>query len=132
MSFSVTRAGAILAVADFSRSLAFYRDLLGFEVEAVYDDPPYATLVCAGARVSLAEQGHPAEDRPGVSMVAPGDPSQLAALLVLEVGDCLGAYSELRSSGVEFLAEPYSPPWGGHRCFALDPDRNLIELEQPA
>jgi catechol 2,3-dioxygenase-like lactoylglutathione lyase family enzyme len=132
MSFSVTRAGAILAVSDFSRSLAFYRDLLGFEVEAVYDDPPYATLVCAGARVSLAEQGHPAEDRPGVSMVAPGDPSQLAALLVLEVGDCLGAYSELRSSGVEFLAEPYSPPWGGHRCFALDPDRNLIELEQPA
>jgi catechol 2,3-dioxygenase-like lactoylglutathione lyase family enzyme len=132
MSLSVTRAGAILAVSDFSRSLAFYRDLLGFQVEAVYDDPPYATLVCAGARVSLAEQGHPAQDRPGVSMLPPVDPSRLAALLVLEVSDCLGAYSELRSLGVEFLAEPYSPPWGGHRCFALDPDRNLIELEQPA
>ncbi len=132
MSVAVTRAGAILAVSDFERSLAFYRDKLGFSVEAKYDDPPYATLVCAGTRVSLAEQGHEAEDRPGVSTVAPEDSSRLSALLVLEVADCLAAYDELRSAGVEFLAEPYSPPWGGHRCFALDPDRNLIELEQPA
>jgi catechol 2,3-dioxygenase-like lactoylglutathione lyase family enzyme len=32
------RAGAILAVADVGRSLAFYRDRIGFEVEALYDD----------------------------------------------------------------------------------------------
>ena len=38
------RAGAILAVASVDRSVAFYRDVLGFEVEATYDDPPYATL----------------------------------------------------------------------------------------
>src|SRR5207245_2816527 len=67
------RAGAILAVADVERSLAFYRDRLGFAVEATYDDPPYATLSLAGARLSLAEQGHPAEDRPGVTMTAPAD-----------------------------------------------------------
>ena len=128
----VTRAGTILAVADVDRSLAFYRDLLGFAVEAVYDDPPYATLTRAGARLSLAEQGHPADDRPGVTMVAPVDRARLAAILVLEVSDCLAAHGELRAAGVPFLAEPYSPPWGGHRCFALDPDGNLIELEEPA
>ncbi len=132
MPWSVSRAGTILAVSEFERSLAFYRDHLGFEVEALYEDPPYATLVRAATRVSLAEQGHPAEDRPGVTMVVPDDPSRLPAILVLEVDDCLGAYEELREAGVSFLAEPYSPPWGGHRCFALDPDRNLIELEQPA
>jgi hypothetical protein len=33
---------------------------------------------------------------------------------------------------VPFLAEPHSPPWGGHRCFAVDPDGNLIEVEEPA
>jgi hypothetical protein len=38
--FELTRAGAILAVSDFERSLAFYRDLLGLEVEALYDEPP--------------------------------------------------------------------------------------------
>ena len=130
MTLELTRAGAILAVSDFERSLAFYRDRLGFAVEATYEDPPYATLVAAGARVSLAEQGHPAEDRPGVRMIAPEDRSRLAAILVLEVGDCLGAHRELSAAGVEFLAEPYSPPWGGHRCFAVDPDGNLIELEE--
>jgi len=132
MALEVNRAGAILAVSDFEGSLAFYRDQLGFEVEVTYDDPPYATLVQAGIRLSLAEQGHPAEDRPGVTMTAPPDPSRLAAILVLEVADCLAAYEDLRSQGVCFLAYPYSPPWGGHRCFALDPDSNLIELEDPA
>jgi catechol 2,3-dioxygenase-like lactoylglutathione lyase family enzyme len=132
MAWTVSRAGAILAVSDFERSVAFYRDRLGFEVEATYDDPPYATLVRAGTRLSLAEQGHEAEDRPGVLMSAPQDPGRVAAILVLEVDDCLAAYTELRGAGVSFLAEPYSPPWGGHRCFAVDPDRNLIELEQPA
>lgn len=132
MVIDIDRAGVILAVADFSRSVAFYRDRLGFEVQATYDDPPYATLVGAGTRLSLAEQGHPADDRPGVTMVAPSDPSRLPAILVLEVSDCLGTYRELSAAGVPFLAEPYSPPWGGHRCFAIDPDHNLIELEQPA
>ncbi len=132
MALEVTRVGTILAVADFARSLAFYRDLFGFELEASYEDPPYATLARAGARLSLAQAGHPAEDRPGVSMVAPPDRSALAAILVLEVADCLGAHRELRAAGVPFLADPYSPPWGGHRCFAVDPDGNLIELEQPA
>lgn len=132
MPVEVTRAGAILAVSDFERSLDFYRGQLGFEVEATYDDPPYATLVRADTRLSLAEQGHPAEDRPGVEMAAPPDPARLSAILVLEVTDCIAVYEELRAAGVQFLAEPYSPPWGGHRCFALDPDRNLIELEQPA
>jgi len=132
MAPGVTRAGTILAVADVGRSLAFYRDMLGFEVEATYEDPPYATLARAGARLSLAEQGHAAEDRPGVSMIAPADPSRLAAILVLEVSDCLGAHRELAGAGVRFLAEPYSPPWGGHRCFAVDPDGNLVELEQPS
>ena len=90
MALEVTRVGTIRAGADFARSLAFYREALGYELEASYEDPPY------------------------------------------EVADCLGAHRELVAAGVPFLADPYSPPWGGHRCFALDPDGNLIELEQPA
>jgi catechol 2,3-dioxygenase-like lactoylglutathione lyase family enzyme len=129
---TTTRVGAILAVADVGASVAFYRDRLGFELEASYDDPPYATLALSGARLSLAEHGYPAEDRPGVLMVAPEDRSRLQVVLVLEVTDCAGAYEELRAGGVEFLAEPFSPPWGGARCFARDPDGYLVELEEPA
>jgi len=129
---NVTRAGAILGVAEVGASVAFYRDRLGFELEAEYDDPPYATLAVAGTRLSLAEQGHEAEDRPGVLMSAPADRAHLQAVLVLEVDDCTSAYEKLSADGVEFLAEPYSPPWGGARCFAVDPDGYLVELEQPA
>jgi catechol 2,3-dioxygenase-like lactoylglutathione lyase family enzyme len=128
---ATTRLGAILAVSDVGRSTAWY-ERLGFAVEATYDDPPYATLAQAGARLSLAEQGHAAEDRPGVSLEAPADRSRMNAVLVLEVDDCMAAYRDLSGAGVEFLAEPYSPPWGGHRCFAVDPDGYLVELEQPA
>jgi catechol 2,3-dioxygenase-like lactoylglutathione lyase family enzyme len=129
---TTNRAGAILAVANVERSIAWYRDRFGFELEASYDDPPYATLALAGTRLSLAEQGHEAEDRPGVQMVAPEDCSRLQVVPVLEVGDCRGAYEELRAAGVEFLAEPFSPPWGGARCFAVDPDGYLVELEELA
>jgi catechol 2,3-dioxygenase-like lactoylglutathione lyase family enzyme len=129
---AVTRAGAILAVSDFQASLAFYRDRLGLEVEATYDDPPYATLVAAGARISLAEQGHPADDRPGVAMGAPTDPSRANVVLVLEVADAWAAHAALAAEDVRFLAEPYEPPWGGCRFFCVDPDGYLVEVEQPA
>jgi catechol 2,3-dioxygenase-like lactoylglutathione lyase family enzyme len=130
--FDVIRAGAILAVSDFARSLAFYRDVLGLEVEALYDDPPYATLTAAGARLSLAEQGHPAEDRPGVTMTAPDDASRANVVIVLEVPDARAVYAELEGRGARFLAEPYEPPWGGCRFFCVDPDAYLVEIEQPA
>ena len=128
----VTRVGAILAVSDFERSLAFYRDTLGLEVEALYDGPPYATLVSAGGRLSLAEQGHPAEDRPGVTMTAPEDASRANVVIVLEVEDAWAVYRELGGRGTRFLAEPYEPPWGGCRFFCVDPDGYLVEIEQPA
>jgi catechol 2,3-dioxygenase-like lactoylglutathione lyase family enzyme len=130
-AFSVTRGGAILAVADFAASLRFYRDQLGLEVLAVYEDPPYATLTAAGARISLAEQNHPAPDRPGVTMSAPADRSSANVVLVLEVDNAQAARKELGDRGVPFLAETYSPPWGGSRFFCVDPDGYLVEIEEP-
>jgi catechol 2,3-dioxygenase-like lactoylglutathione lyase family enzyme len=126
------RAGAILAVRDVEDSIAFYRDQLGFTVEAEYDDPPYATLELAGSRLSLAEQGHAAEDRPGVELTAPVDLTRADVVLVVEVDDAKAEYARLAAAGVRFLAEPYEPPWGGCRFFAVDPDGFLVEIEQPA
>jgi catechol 2,3-dioxygenase-like lactoylglutathione lyase family enzyme len=126
------RAGAILAVADVERSLVFYRDRLGFEVEAIYDDPPYATLTLAGMRLSLAEQGHPAADRPGVALATPADPFRANVVLVVEVDDAAAEHRRLSDAEVRFLAEPYRPPWGGCRCFCVDPDGYLVEIEEPA
>jgi catechol 2,3-dioxygenase-like lactoylglutathione lyase family enzyme len=130
--FPVQRAGAILAVADVARSIEFYTGRLGFEVEAVYEDPAYATLTLGGMRLSLAEQGHPAPDRPGVSLIAPEDRSRLQVALVIEVADARTVHAGLVGAGVPSLAEPYEPPWGGSRFFVADPDGYLVEIEQPA
>ena len=130
--FPIIGAGAILAVADFEASLAFYRDRLGLAVAAVYDDPPYATLTCAGARISLAEQGHAAEDRPGIELAAPADRSRADVVLVLEVADALAVHALLESEAVPMLAPPFRPPWGGCRFFCIDPDGYLVEIEEPA
>ena len=112
-----------------SRSTATH---FGFIVEARYDDPPYATFIRNGVRLSFAEQGHPAEDRPGVAMVAPEDRSRLPVVLVLEVTDAAAVHRALVAEGVENLAEPFAPPWAGLRFFVVDPDGFLVEIEQPA
>jgi catechol 2,3-dioxygenase-like lactoylglutathione lyase family enzyme len=129
--FPVLRAGAIIGVSDFAGSLRFYRDQLGLTEVAVYDDPPYATLCVAGARISLAEQGHQAPDRPGVVMSAPLDTGRASVVLTLEVTDALAARKVLEARGVSFLADIHYPPWGGCRFFCVDPDGYLIEIEQP-
>jgi catechol 2,3-dioxygenase-like lactoylglutathione lyase family enzyme len=130
-AFPVRRIGTILAVSDVPRSVAFYRDRLGFTVEATYDDPPYATLIRDGVRLSLAEQGHASIDRPGISLTVPKDRGQQSVVLVLEVTDARSAYDALTERNVPFLAEPYAPPWGGLRFFVVDPDGYLVEIEQP-
>ena len=76
---------------------------LGFEVEALYDDPPYATLVLAGDRLSLAEQGHPAEDRPGVELTAPIDPTRART--------CPGPRGRRRARRAWALAAAGVPSW---------------------
>jgi catechol 2,3-dioxygenase-like lactoylglutathione lyase family enzyme len=130
--FDVNRSGLILAVADFQKSLEFYRDRLGFEVNALFDDPPYAILSRAGTRLSLAEQGHPAPENEALVMIAPSQKPNLQTVVILEVDDCEAVHEALKSEAVEFFAPLYSPPWGGHRCFAVDPDGYLIEIEQLA
>jgi catechol 2,3-dioxygenase-like lactoylglutathione lyase family enzyme len=130
-TFDVARVGTILAVWDVDRSVAFYTERLGFSVDALYDDPPYATLTREGVRLSLAEQGHPAPDRPGITMVVPEDPSRLPVVLVMEVDHAQAVHDQLIAEGTTLLAEPYAPPWGGLRFFVVDPDGYLVEIEQP-
>lgn len=131
-TFPVTRVGCILAVTDVGRSVAFYVEHLGFTLDALYENPPYATLVRDGVRLSLAEQGYLAPDRPGITMAVPADVTRLPVVLVLEVADARALHTRLAAEGVDFLAEPWEAPWGGCRFFVVDPDRYLVELEQPA
>ena len=131
-NFPVRRVGGILAVADVDRSVAFYTKRLGFAGDARYDDTPYATLTRNGVRLSLAEQGHPAPDRPGIAMAVPDDVHRLPIVIVLEVDDARAVRRQLETEDVTFLAEPWEAPWGGVRFYVVDPDGYLVEIEQLA
>lgn len=129
MTFSVLSGGPILAVSDFAASLAFYTEGLGFSVDARFDDPPFAILSHGPVGVCLAEQGHPAADLAGHVMTTPADPSKMAVVLVLRVADVGAVHADLAARGVPFASDVWSPPWGGGRCFARDPDGYLVEIE---
>ncbi len=129
MPFDVQSGGPILAVSDFAASLAFYTDGLGFSVDARFDDPSFAILSFGPVKLCLAEQGHPAPDLPSHVMTVPTDASRTAVRLVLWVADVHAVHAELVARGVPFATDVWSPPWGGGRCFARDPDGYLVEFE---
>ncbi len=118
----------MLAVRDVQRSADFYCDVVGFERL----DYPHIPLVRRGnLQLFLVEESPPTDDRPGVSLIPPGDYSRMPVNLVLEVVDVMAEYEALKARGLRFLTPPAQPPWGGWRCFAQDPDGYLIEVEQP-
>lgn len=119
----------MLAVADLGRSVAFYRDRLGFEVRE--EHPGVALLAHGPTLLYLAADSPPTPDKPGVWLSPPPASDRTAVNLVFRVADCRAAYAELRAAGVEFLAPPQQPPWGGWRCFGRGPDGYLFEIEQP-
>jgi len=119
----------MLAVANLDRSLAFYRDNLGFEVRD--QEAHIALLIRDAMLLYLAVESPPTPDKPAVTLAAPATPEHTPVCLVLRVTDCLAVHAELSERGVSFLTPPMSPPWGGYRCFARDPDRYLVEIEQP-
>ena len=114
----------MLCVRDVARSTAWYRDKLGFEV--VKDEAPdIALLRIDSGLVYVFAESEPTEDKPSERL----RPQPGGVILVLTVEDCRAAYEELRNRGVEFLTPPKSPPWGGWRAFARDPDGYLVEIE---
>lgn len=127
---AVTRVGFAIAVTDVSKLTDFYVDQLGFELEATFDDPPYAILTLNGMRLSLAKHGHAAPDLPSHVLRLPRDRTGQASMLILEVDDCDAVRARLEDAGVVFLSDTFRPSWGGARCFLSDPEGNLIEMEQ--
>ena len=113
----------MLCVGDVERSTAWYRDKLGFQV--LKQEPEIALLRIDSGLVYLFSESAPTEDKPSEHLV----PKPGGIILVLTVEDCREAYEELTERGVEFLTPPKSPPWGGWRCFAHDPDGYLVEIE---
>jgi glyoxylase I family protein len=114
------------------RSLAFYRDLLGFEIvqqAPVGDNCGWAWLKVDGAELMLNTM-HEASDRP-----AAPDPARMAAHgdtgLFIGETDVEAIYFYPQSKGVS-VSKPAVRGYGIMRTYLPDPDGYSICLQCPA
>ena len=127
--FSGLLRGAVtmLAVSDLETSVRFYQEKLGFDV--LGHEAHIAALKLGDMQLHLFTHSPPTPDKPSVTLTSLNTPDRTPVVLDFLVSDCQAAYERLRDRGVQFLT-PHTPPWGGRRCFAQDPDNYLIELEE--
>jgi len=118
----------LLVVSDYSRSLAFYRDVLGATLVREISDV-LCLLSFGSGEIMLTVGGGPTKDKPTVTFAPPTAADGVSSELVIRVPDCSAAYESLRSRGAEFLTPPVD--WGYEvRAFFRDPDGHLIEISQ--
>ena len=98
-------------VANVEATAAFYRDVLGFEVEShtADVDPPIASVRSGSLRISLVQQLE--------TMLKRGR----GVHFVLGVTDVDDFYQQLRSRQIN-ITEPRDEGWGGRFVSLQDPD----------
>jgi catechol 2,3-dioxygenase-like lactoylglutathione lyase family enzyme len=116
----------MLIVSDLQRSVAFYRDVLGATAER--ENPP-AMLRLYNAWLVLNVGGGPTDDKPRVTVTAPGDPNVVSSFLNIRVADIESVYALWSSRGAHFITPPIDRG-AETRCYLHDPDGHLIEVGQ--
>ena len=120
----------VLTVPDFDAALAFYRDALGLDVEAVWSsEGGHVTLLSAGrATLELVDDAHAAEiDRLEVGRRVAG-PVRVA----FEVQDSGGLADKLVAAGAMRIAGPVTTPWQDRNVRLEAPDGTQLTLFTPA
>lgn len=121
---------------DPEASLAFYRDLLGFEVrnDVAYGPMRWITLGPAGQPGTSLVLAPPAatpgitdeERRTIAEMMAKGT----YAMIIFATPDLDGTFDRLQARDVDIVQEPMDQPYGVRDCAVRDPAGNLIRIQQ--
>ena len=115
-------------VDDVDAAIAFYRDLLGFEV-VMHPAPPFAMLACGDLRLLLsAPGGGPGGGAamPDGRLPEPGGWNRFQ----IEVADLDAEVDRLRGAGATFRNEIVEGV-GGRQILVDDPAGNCVELFEP-
>jgi catechol 2,3-dioxygenase-like lactoylglutathione lyase family enzyme len=114
-------------VADVDVAVAFYIDMLGFELAERWG-PPFAMVKRGDLMLWLSGPGSSASlPLSDGSKPAPGGWNRL----VLETDNLASVVERLTRSGAHFRGEVVSGP-GGKQVLANDPSGNPIELFEPS
>lgn len=115
-----------LVVADQDRARRWYEEVLG--ATAVLERDP-VILKVANSWIILNTGGGPTDDKPGVTLETPSDPSRASAFLNIRVADIAQAHRDWSAAGAEFLTDP-KDHGREIRAYMRDPDGHLIEVGQ--
>jgi catechol 2,3-dioxygenase-like lactoylglutathione lyase family enzyme len=118
----------ILVVQDLARATAFYRDVIGAEVQREYGGTS-CVLRLMDTWLLLVSGGAPTQDKPTVTFAPPGDPDRVSHSMTFRVADCRGTHELLASRGAVFLTPPVESDWE-IRAFFRDPDGHLLEISE--
>ena len=132
----ITIHSSFLPQNDPDASLAFYRDILGFEVrnDVGYKGMRWITVGPPGQPATSIVLHPPAAD-PGITdderrtiaeMMAKGT----YGIVLLATKDLDGTFERLQASSAEVVQEPTDQPYGVRDCALRDPAGNLIRIQQ--
>ena len=132
----ITIYSSFLPHTDPEASLAFYRDLLGFELRLDVGqgtmrwltmgpaDQPDTSLVLTPPAV---DPGITDDERQTVrEMMAKGT----YGFLLLATKDLDGTFEKLQASDAEIVLEPIEQPYGVRDCAVRDPAGNMIRIQE--
>ena len=114
----------IVGVRELEGALAFYRDVMGFELLYSAPEFSYAAFRVGDLRFSIAAGDGDENSTPGSGNRNTG--------IGFVVADVDAAHGELTTKGVRFTMPPGKQPWGGYMAMFADPDGNVFYLDQAA
>jgi uncharacterized glyoxalase superfamily protein PhnB len=132
----ITIHGTFLPHDDPDASLAFYRDILGFEVrnDVGYGGMRWITVGPPG-QPGTSIILYPPAANPGVTddekrtiaeMMAKGT----YAIITMSTADLDGVFERLQAGGAEVVQEPAQQPYGIRDCAFRDPAGSLIRINE--
>jgi catechol 2,3-dioxygenase-like lactoylglutathione lyase family enzyme len=133
----ITIRSTFLPHDDPEASLAFYRDVLGFEVrlDVGQGSMRWITVGPADQPGTTSIVLHPPAVDPGITdderrtiteMMAKGT----YGMLLLSTKDLDGTFERLQASGAEVVQEPTEQPYGVRDCAFRDPAGNLLRIDE--
>jgi len=135
-AMDITIHASMLPHDDPDASLAFYRDLLGFEVRAdvayggmhwITVGPPDQPGTSIVLYPPAATPGITDEERRVIAeMMAKGT----YASINLATSDLDRVFERLQAGDVEVVQEPTDQPYGIRDCAIRDPSGNLLRIQQ--
>jgi catechol 2,3-dioxygenase-like lactoylglutathione lyase family enzyme len=132
----LTISASFLPHSDPDESVAFYRDVLGFEVrkDVGFNGLRWITVGPVGQPATSIVLYPPSGD-PGVTEAERQTVAEMMAkgtyaVILLATTDVDGTFDRVQARDAEVVQEPTDQPYGVRDCAFRDPAGNLIRIQQ--